>query len=537
MKKTIAITMAIAMLAFSLAGCSSGGGSTQATTAAPAAETTAASGGSEAAPSGEIVSAKDSMTVVVKDDIGTFDPHDNNNFAPSQIRRQIWETLFVRDEAGVLQPWLCESYEYEDDETIIMHIRQGVKFHNGDELKASDVLFSFKRAQQDNTTGALQVNRMVFDKCEVLDDYTLKVVTDGPYAMQLPMLENPLIVIISEKAYNESGGDFSKAPIGTGPYKFVSYAAGDNIVLEANEDYWIPGQPYVKNLTFRIITDASSRAIEAESGGADIVYDISANDVERVKANPNVNLLAAAGYNTSYMLFNQNHAPLDDIRVREAITLGMNVPQAIDIAYGTFGQVASGVVSPGVEGRKEDLVMPTQDIEKAKALLAEAGYANGLTLEIICENSNQQRMDFCEAAQAQLKEIGIELVPHFLDSNDWLQKTVNGGTDISVYGTTASTGEAGRILMRFADGTSEFGAVNWKGAEADAYAEKINKALATIDADERNKLYDECQQMIMDNYVALPIWHKEINAALQKDVKGFYLMPTYECHYLQYVYF
>ncbi len=536
MKKFIAVSLSVTMLALTLAGCS-GGGSTAATTAAPA-ETQAASGGSGSeAPTGGITSAKDSMVVVVKDDIGTFDPHDNNNFAPSQIRRQIWETLFVRDEAGELQPWLCESYEYEDDETIIMHIRKGVKFHNGDELKASDVLFSFKRAQDDNTTGALQVNRMVFDKCEVIDDYTLKIVTDGPYAMQLPMLENPLIVIISERAYNESGGDFSKAPIGTGPYKFVSYAAGDNIVLEANPDYWIPGQPYVKNLTFRVITDASSRAIEAESGGADIVYDISANDVERVKSNPNVNLLAAAGYNTSYMLMNQNHAPLDDIRVRQAICLGMNVPQAIDIAYGSFGQVASGIVSPGVEGRKDDLVMPTQDIEKAKQLLAEAGYADGLTLEIICENSNQQRMDFCEAAQAQLKEIGIELVPKFLDSNDWVQTTVNGGTDISVYGTTASTGEAGRILMRFADGTSEFGAINWKGPEADAYRELINKALATIDSTERNKMYDECQQMIMDNFVALPIWHKEINAALQKDVKGFYLMPTYECHYLQYVYF
>ena len=146
-------------------------------------------------------------------------------------------------------------------------------------------------------------------------------------------------------------------------------------------------------------------------------------------------------------------------------------------------------------------------------------------------------MDFCEAVQAQLAEVGITLTPNFLDTNDWAATTINGGTDISVYGTTASTGEAGRILMRFAPGTSEYGAVNWTGPEADAYADMINEALGTIDADARNALYSTCQEMLMEKYVCYPIWHKEINAALQPDVKGFNLMPTYENHYLQYVYF
>lgn len=483
--------------------------------------------------------SKDTLTVVVNSDPGTLDPHDNVNFAPHQIKRQIYETLVVRDESGELVPWLAESWEYEDDETIVFKIRQGVYFHNGDELKASDVLFSLKRAMDDNTTGAIQVNRIDFDRSEVVDDYTVKIVTDGPYAMQLAMLENPLISIISERAYTESGGDFFEAPIGTGPYKLVSYAAGDSVVLEANENYWREGEPKVPNVTFRIITDASSRAIEAESGGADIVYDISANDVERVSSNPNVNLVSMAGYNTSYLLFNQNSEPLSDIRVREAICLALDVPTAIDVAYGSFGELASGIVSPGVEGRHPDLssYFPERNIERAKELLAEAGYADDLTLEIICENSNQQRMDFCEAAQAQAAEAGITLVPRFLDANDWSATTINGGTDISVYGTTASTGEAGRILMRYAPGVSEYGAVNWTGPEAEAYADMLDTALATIDADERNNMYYTLQEMLMENFVCYPIWHKEINAALQLDVQGFNLMPTYEQHYLQYVYF
>ena len=115
--------------------------------------------------------------------------------------------------------------------------------------------------------------------------------------------------------------------------------------------------------------------------------------------------------------------------------------------------------------------------------------------------------------------------------------SINGGTDIAVYGTTASTGEAGRILVRYAPGISEYGAVSWEGPEAETYAQTLDTALATIDAEKRNALYAQCQELLMENYVCYPIWHKEINAALQPDVKGFYLMPTYENHYLQYVYF
>ncbi len=161
-------------------------------------------------------------------------------------------------------PWLAESWEYEDDETLVFQIRQGVKFHKGEELKASDVLFSLKRALDDNTTGAIQVNRIDFNRCEVMGDYTVKIVTDGPYAMQLAMLENPLISMISEKAYTESGGDFSRLPSAPGPTSWCP-------MLLATAWCWRPmrstgeGEPHIPNLIFRVITDASSRAIEAES--------------------------------------------------------------------------------------------------------------------------------------------------------------------------------------------------------------------------------------------------------------------------------
>lgn len=524
--RTVIFTAVLLTMIMLLTSCAGTGGGGAATT--PAAGTKAPSGTS-AAPS-----ASGSLTVVINGDIGTVDPHDNVNFSHHQVTRQIYETLVVRDQDGNLVPWLAESWDYTDDTTIVFTIRKGVKFHNGEELKASDVLFSLKREKDDNTTGALQVNRIDFDKCEVVGDYKVKIVTDKPYAMQLAMLENPLTAIISQKAYTESGGDFFKAPIGTGPFKFVDYKSGDSIKLVAYDDYWVDGQPYVKDLTFRIITDSSSRAIEAESGGSDIVYDIGANDIARVASNKNVNMVSGMGANTSYVLFNTAKKPLDDIRVREAIWYGLDVAQAIEVAYGSYGAVADGFLSPGIEGRHPDLTpwFVKRDVAKAKQLLADAGYANGLTLTIICENTNQQRMDFSEAAQAQLAEIGLTLNLNFLENNAWASAVINGEAELAIYGLTASTGEGGRILMRWLPTAAEFKACNWKN---DEYISTCDTALATIDTEKRKEMFYRCQELLMESRVALPIWHKEINAALKPNVSGFFLMPSYENHYLQYV--
>ena len=223
---------------------------------------------------------------------------------------------------------------------------------------------------------------------------------------------------------------------------------------------------------------------------------------------------------------------------------------------------ANVVIADGTENRvtgshvakiyKPESVTPNADgtaVEEAKKLHkydgalyskmsmnVSGGEAGTGTLEIVADN---------EGLDSELHLTINSGNIHILAGNDGINTnedgvsvtTINGGTDIAIYGTTASTGEAGRILMRYAPGIAEYGAVNWTGPEAEDYAELLNTALATIDADARNTMYHTCQELLMENFVCYPIWHKEINAALQLDVQGFHLMPTYENHYLQYVYF
>lgn len=529
-----------------------GGETTQETTAAAAAQEGGAEAETEAEVSDtgyegesgmivsteptDIVSSKDSMIVVVPADPGSLDPHDSVTQNKHQSTRQIYETLVVYDDNGELIPWLAESWEYVDDCTIDFKIREGVKFHNGDELKASDVVFTLNRLVDDNTVAAMQVNKVDFTKTKATGDYTFTLVTYEPYAIQLAMLENPLCGIISERAYTESGGDFLEAPIGTGPYKVVKYTAGDSLQLEGFEDYWIEGQPYVKNVTLRYITDSSSRVIEAESGGADIVYEITATNVDRVRANENLNLVAAMGANTSYLYMNMAKEPFGDERVREAIWLAVDIPQAVEVAYGSFGELGTGIISPGIDGRHPDMsaFFPERDVERAKELLAEAGYPDGFQTSISCNNSDQQRKDFCEVIQAQLSEVGIQVQIDVMDSTTWSSSLAAGEGYMTIYGLTASTGEAGRTLFRWLPDTSEWPISSWENQE---YYDLINTALATTDHDERNELYYQCQEMLMENHVVLPVWHKELNAACQLDVRGFRITPSYEQHYLQFVYF
>lgn len=483
-----------------------------------------------------IVSSKDSMIVVVPADPGSLDPHDSVTQNKHQSTRQIYETLVVYDDDGNLIPWLAESWEYADDCTINFKLREGVKFHNGDELKASDVIFTLNRLVKDNTVAAMQVNKVDFSKTVATGDYTFTLVTFEPYAIQVAMLENPLCGIISERAYTESNGDFFKAPVGTGPYKVVQYNSGDSLILEGFDDYWIKGQPYVKNVTLRYISDASSRVIEAESGNADIVYEITATNVDRVRADENINLVSAMGANTSYLYMNQAKTPFENELVREAVWYAVDIDQAVEVAYGSFGARATGVISPGIDGRHPDMsaYFPTRDVEKAKELLAEAGYPDGFETSISCNSSDQQRKDFCEVVQAQLAEVGITLKIDVMDSTQWASSLAAGEGYMTIYGLTASTGEAGRVLFRWLPDTSEWPISSWDNQE---YYDLINKALATTDTQERNELYYRCQEMLMENHVVLPVWHKELNAACQLDVRGFRITPSYEQHYLQFVYF
>jgi peptide/nickel transport system substrate-binding protein len=475
----------------------------------------------------------DILTIVVPTDPITMDPAMNTYFAAHQVSRHIYETLFRLDADFDLLPMLAKKWRYLDDVTIEIELQEGVTFHNGDPLTSEDVLFSLKRAYDDGTAGYANVEAIDFENCKVIDDTTFILVTKEPKANQLALLSNAFTGIFSKSDYEAKNGNFFNKIAGTGPYQLDSYLEGDYYTLVSYDDYWddsVAGR--IKKLHFRVITEGANRAIEAETGGADIVYDITANDKERIKDNPNLQYLYAYSANSNYIFLNTAKAPLDDIRVRKAILHGIDREAVVKMAYKGMGKILNTFFAEGIIGSLDisDQLLE-RDVEKAKKLLAEAGYENGLALEFAAESNQTMRMDVAEAVQAQLADIGIEIKLNFMDANAYSSYTADGNHDLCIYGLSATTGEAGNGLMRFTPSMSYYTLTSHNDEKI---LQNIYEGLHTIDEDKRIQLFEGAQRGLMDLYCVLPIWQKEINAAVANyvDMTDFYLDRSYETHLL-----
>ena len=478
----------------------------------------------------------DTLTVVISADPTILDPSHITGSAMGQVVRQMYDTLFIYDENYNITPWLAESYEYENDETLIIKLREGVKFASGEELKASDVLFTIKNAQA-GTGASDSFQKINVDKSEVVNDYTVKLVTDGPVATLIAGLQLPDTGILSEKAFNECGGDYLKLAEtgGSGPYKLVSYSPGDRIVMTANENYWREGEPYYKNLTMRFVTEASSRAIEAETGNADIVCNIASKDIETVKAAEGINFVSEAGAQTVFLICNTQLAPLDNPLVREAIWYAVDVDSGIKLAYGDFGFRAEDWVCPGIKGEDPERAgkyFPTRDVEKAKELLAQAGYPDGIEIELSVFSSNQERRDLGVVFQNQMAEAGINVKLNVMELNAWSDYVYSGQSHLTFYATTAMCFEADKCLTQLMP-TSAYYKVS--GFVPEEFTTAVNNSLAALDEEERVGYYSQAIDLLLENYVTLPVWHNELNATVKDGLEGFTLNRSYEHHLFQFV--
>jgi len=510
MKKCIYIFALSLMMVFVLSGCGSG--------------------------SKEAATENDTLTVIIANDPTTLDPSHSTGSAMGQVIRQLYDTLFIYDENYNIIPWLAESYEYENDVTLVIHLRRGVKFASGDELKASDVLFTIEFAQSSpGATDSFQ--KILLDECEIIDDYTVKLVTNGPVATLIAGLQLPDAGIFSEKAYKECGGDFLKLAEtgGSGPFKLVTYTPGDNIVMAANEYYWREGEPYYKRMVMRFVTDASSRAIEAETGNADIVCNIASMDIERVKSAKGVNFVSTEGAQTVYLIINTQLPPMDNDLVRQAVWHAVDVSSGVQVAYGEFGSVAQDWVCPGIKGADPNRAakyFPARDVEKAKKLLAEAGYPEGIEIELSVFSSNQERKDLGVAFQSQMAEAGITVKLNVMELNAWGDYVYSGKSHMTFYAMTGMCFEADKCLTQLMPTSAYYKVSDFI---PDEFTTAVNNALAALDEDERVAYYDEAITLLLENHVTLPCWHNELNAAVKDGIKGFTLNRSYEHHLLQFV--
>ena len=528
MKKLISMLL-ITLMAFSLVAC--GGGD-------DVANTDPGTSSADPGQSGQTASAdKDTLRVISSYDPGTFEPGNNDEQGYNRITRQIYECLFMLDNEGNVQPWLATGYVWEDPTHLVVSLREDVKFSTGDPFTAEDVQFTITRAKEE----ALPIspsNTVVIDECEIRDEHTIVIGLSDPMGTFPAHLANPECVIASKKAFEEGGGDYLGASVvGTGPYKLAEYVEGDMIKFTANEYYWREGEPKTPNLEYRLVSSDTTRATEAKAKGADIILYPNPREHAAIDAVDGISVKTVLSASTTYLLINSAKAPMDNPKVREAVARAINVKGTVALAYGDFGSAATGFVCPGILGYNEETYQKYygagSDIETAKKLLTEAGYPNGLELEITIENNDSNRHDMAEAMQAQLAEAGITLKLNEMASAPMREYLANGNHQLCIYGFTSLTFEADGMLAQLQPGSSALARIAYDRQE---FFDLFTKGCATEDRAARGQIWEECMEMLMGDYVMVPLWHKALNAAVMDNVKGFELTRDYEEHYFQYVY-
>ncbi|WP_321329749.1 glutathione ABC transporter substrate-binding protein [uncultured Ilyobacter sp.] len=464
---------------------------------------------------------KDTLTVAQPADAKALDPHATNDQPSARVMTQIYDRLAEIDNDMNIIPGLAESWEQPDSFTTIFNLRHGIKFHNGEELKASDVKFSLERELKTATVSHIVEG---IDKVEVLDDYTVKVTTTDPCGAILYNLAHPASSILNEKSVTKSGKNYGQEPIGTGPYKFVSWDAGDKITLEANSEYFNE-TPAIKNLVFRNIVEGSNRVIGLETGEIDIAYDIEPIDSERVATHDDLKFTQQEAPSLDYIGFNMKKKPFDNKKVRQAIATAVNVDDLIEAVLMGAGTKANSPIGPKVFGYNPNAKAYKFNVEKAKQLLTEAGYPSGFET-VIWTNDNPIRMQVCQIVQAQLKEIGIEMRIEPMEWGAYLESTARGEHDMYILGWGTTTGDADYGLYALFHSSTQGGPGNRSFYKNPAVDNLLDKGKSSTNPEERKALYGEAQEIIQEDLPVLSLFYKNINAGMQNNVEGFVLHPS-----------
>jgi peptide/nickel transport system substrate-binding protein len=340
--------------------------------------------------------------------------------------------------------------------------------------------------------------------------------------------------MLNEEAVTASGDDYGQNPVGTGPFKFVSWLNGDKIDLERNDDYW--GElPKIKQVTFRNLSDNTTRTIELESGGVDIAYDIQPSDVNRVSDNADLQLQRDMNLSTAYIGFNAVKEPYDNVLVRQAINYALDMDLIVEAVYQGVGEASRGPLGPNVWASNQDLVPYGYDVEKAKELMAEAGYADGFSTTI-WTNDNQQRMDIAEIVQNQLREINIDAEVKVVEWGAYLDGTANGEHDMFILGWVTVTGDPDYGLYALFHSGQHGAAGNRTFYTNPRVDELLDQARVSADPEVRKAAYTEAQELIRDDAPWVFTWTGENLTGLHKSVRGFTQHPAGH-NKLQNVYF
>jgi len=445
----------------------------------------------------------------------SVDPLINNNVADLMRLTTIYEKLVELDNGYQPIPVLAESWESNQDGSVwTFHLRKGVKWHDGRDFTAKDVVWTFKRVLDPklDSGAAATLGMLSPDKIDAVDDHTVR------FTAKSPTVELPVLISSKYAAIVPDGIDrdtMQKKPVGTGPYMVDQFVPGPKFVAKRNANYWKPGLPKADCLELSGITESVARAAALQSGQADLLIFLEPSATATLSADPNVKVLKSPGGSVMTLSMWVDTPPFDKLEVRQAMKLVVDRQKMVDAALlgnGTPGN--DNPVAPSSPDAYRTDIIP-RDIEKAKALLAKAGYPNGLSVDLYTSDSISTMVPIAQLYQQMAADAGIKVnIINSPADSYWNEIWLKRPFLTSTWGGRP-TAEALSIAYL---SKAQFPETHWYRQDYDAL---IMKANATIDASARRTIFQQAQKLLADEGGVIVPAFASVNAAMRENCSGY----------------
>ncbi|WP_251548906.1 glutathione ABC transporter substrate-binding protein [Neobacillus muris] len=471
----------------------------------------------------------DELVIAVNENFITMDPHNTGDTNSNSVQSAMLEGLLGSDEEGKIVPQLAEEYSISDDAlTYSFKLRQGVKFHDGEDFNAEAVKANFERIMNDDSLRLYSRGFSLITNIEIVSDYEIKVTLKEPYSGMLTRFVSAKI--LSPKLLEAGSDEIGKNPVGTGPFKFVEWVQGDHLSVERFDDYW-DKKERVKKITYKPVPENGSRVAMLKTGEAQVIYPMPSQNIKELESNKDVEVKKIPSTIARYVSINTMKEPFDDVRIRQALNYAVDKDAFISVVNSGFGLPLDSII-PSKTLHYEKQEVYKQNIEKAKELLKEAGLEEGFKAEI-WGNTNSDTMKGMQFIQQQLKEIGVDVE---------IKSMEEGTLSDEIYG--AQTPEDAKVQMwyvswsaypsdttnatkpLFYGGSFPPGGANtayYKNDQVDQWIDEVNM---TPDENKQAEIYSQIQKQVYKDAPWIFLGVDEILAGMRSNVEGVYISPT-----------
>ncbi|ROR28559.1 peptide/nickel transport system substrate-binding protein [Mobilisporobacter senegalensis] len=461
-----------------------------------------------------------SVVVGILQDLDSLDPHKAVAAGTKEVLFNVFEGLVKPDKDGNLVPAVASDYEISPDGLVYTFtLREGIKFHNGEAVTVQDIEYSIKRCAGllDEKDSSVVVDAALSNIKEVniKDERTVELVLKEANTELLGYLT----VAIIPKDYKEQG----TKPVGTGPFRFVSYTPLESMIVEKNPEYYVEGKPYLDKVTFKIVANTDAAFMELQAGSIDIFPYLTDSQAKQLEGTMRIeeghmNLVQA-------LFLNNKVAPFDNIKVRQALNYAIDKQTILDMVAGGKGSIIGTNMFPAyAKYYLEELndVYP-YDPEKAKALLKEAGLPDGFTFAITVPSNYQYHVDTAQVIVEQLKAVGISATINQVEWATWLSEVYTERKyEATIIGLDARL--APRDAMDRYLSTADNNFVNYSNSEYDA---TLDKAIRTVDENEKVESYQKLQTLLTEDAASVYIQDPPLLVAVNKKLAGYTFYPVY----------